>query len=109
MRAAVSSMTQAAKTQLRAENGMPEIKPDFKFFPFMPTIQNAAGGTLAVVFILAVIAIGVGGAVLMFAKISDSSRMSEKTIGIIVWIVVIAAIVGVAAPLVGWAIGALAW
>lgn len=98
-----------AKGDEKDDGGMPSIKPDYDFFPFMDKIQNAVGGVLGLVFVLAVGAFAIGGIVIIVAKVSDSNRMSDKSIGILAWIVGIAALVGIAAPIIGFATGALEW
>lgn len=88
---------------------MPDIPINWNYFPFMPQIQNAAGGVMALVLVLCVIAVLIGGLVLAISKISGSNGMSDRTIGIILWILGIAAIAGASVGLVGWASGLLVW
>ncbi len=88
---------------------MPDIPINWNYFPFMPQIQNAAGGVLAVVLVICVIALAIGGLVLAISKLSGSNGMSEKTVSILLWILGVAAVVGAAVGLVGWASGLLVW
>lgn len=88
---------------------MPDIPINWDYFPFMPQIQNLAGGIMAVVLIGCVIAFVVAGLVLGFAKITDSNGMSKGVTTALFWILGVAAAVGAAVGLVGWASGALVW
>lgn len=88
---------------------MPDIQPNWTYFPFMPTIQNAVGGILAVIIILMIAAFAIAGLILAIGKISDSRELSNKTTGILITILVMTAIVGAASAIIGWASGALVW
>lgn len=88
---------------------MPEIPINWSYFPFMPQVQNLAGGVMAVVLIVCVIALVVGGLVLLAGKLSSSNAMSQATVGILFWVLGVAAVVGAATALISWASGALVW
>ena len=88
---------------------MPDIPINWNYFPFMPQVQNAAGGVMALVLVLCVIALVIGGLILGISKVAGSNGMNEKTVGILLWILGIAAVVGAAVSLVGWASGLLVW
>lgn len=88
---------------------MPDIPINWNYFPFMPQVQNAAGGVMAIVLVICVIILAVGGLVLLISKLSGSNGMSQATVGILLWVLGIAAVVGAAVGLVGWASGLLAW
>ncbi len=88
---------------------MPDIPINWDYFPFMPQVQNAAGGVLAVVLVLCVIILAIGGLVLLISKLSGSNGMSQATVGILLWVLGIAAVVGAAVGLIGWASGLLVW
>lgn len=88
---------------------MPDIPINWNYFPFMPQVQNAAGGVMALVLVLCVIALVIGGLILGISKVAGSNGMNEKTVGILLWILGIAAVVGAAVSLIGWASGLLVW
>ncbi|GAB4097652.1 hypothetical protein GCM10028787_31270 [Brachybacterium horti] len=88
---------------------MPDIPINWSYFPFMPQIQNLLGGVLAVALLLCVLAFVAAAVVLGFAKISGSQAMSQSTVSALFVVLGVAAGVGVAAGLVGWASGALVW
>ena len=88
---------------------MPSIPINWEYFPFMPQIQNLAGGVMAAVLIACVIAFVVAALVLAFAKITGSTGMSQVTVSVLFWVLGAAAGVGAAVGLVGWASGALVW
>lgn len=88
---------------------MPDIPINWDYFPFMPQIQNLAGGVMAVVLVGCVIAFVIAGLVLGIAKLSSSNSMSQKSVDVLLWILGIAAAVGAAVGLVSWASGALVW
>ncbi len=83
----------------------PGVKVNWTFFPFMSTLKNATGGVLAVVLVLAVLAMIVSGLVLAWAKISGSGRVSDKGASVLLWVLVGAAIVASASPIIAWVTG----
>lgn len=86
-----------------------DIKVDWNYFPFMPTITSAAGGVMAIGMALCLIAFVVAAIFLVFAKASHNERMSEKVVSALIWVLVGAGILGAAVSLVAWASGALVW
>lgn len=88
---------------------MPDIPILWDYFPFMPQVQNLAGGVMAVVLVACVIAFVIAAVVFAFAKISSSSGMSQTTVSVMFVVLLAAAAVGAAVGLIGWASGALVW
>ncbi|MDN5653854.1 MAG: hypothetical protein L0J57_00140 [Brachybacterium sp.] len=88
---------------------MPDIPILWDYFPFMPQVQNLAGGVMAVVLVACVIAFVIAAVVFAFAKISSSSGMSQTTVSVMFVVLIAAAAVGAAVGLIGWASGALVW
>lgn len=83
----------------------PNVTFDWDFFPFMDKLQEAVGGTLAVLLVIDVAVLAIAGIVWGIGKIAGSRGMQQASgIGIVIAIGV-AAVIGAASAMVHWGAG----
>ncbi|NKX94258.1 hypothetical protein HF995_13430 [Sanguibacter hominis ATCC BAA-789] len=80
----------------------PGVKVNWSFFPFMKTLKDAAGGLIAVGLVIGVIGIVIGAIMLMMAKSTKSTRMSDASATVLLWVIGTSAVIASASGLIMW-------
>ncbi|MFD0705624.1 hypothetical protein ACFQY8_07700 [Alloscardovia venturai] len=80
-----------------------EIKPNYSYFPFMSKLNAIAGGVAGVSITVLVILFIVAGVSIFAGKMGMANQMSQKSWGILVGAMVVAAIIGSAGGIIYWA------
>lgn len=79
----------------------PGVTPN-ENFPIIRVLRDLAGSFVTIMIVICVVALVAGTGLLIFAKATGSSRVSDRTSGAVVWVLVGAMVIGSASGLIAW-------